>query len=115
MEQLEILLLLRSDAARWWRVEDVAEELTTRSASVARRLLDLRGHGLVTDATDEDGDPGRFRYRPATRDLEESVTTLATVYATRRSSVIGLIFADPDRSLRTFADAFRLREERDDG
>lgn len=93
----------------------MAGELATRPASATRRLLDLRGHGLLADEGSADSGRSRFRYQPATPEQEDAVATLARVYAARRSSVISLIFADPDRRIRTFADAFRLREEPDDG
>ncbi len=118
VEQLEVLLLLRCDADRWWPPEEVAGELSTPPDSVAHRLRDLRGHGLVAEERSGRDGTSRFRYQPATPELEGAVSTLAQVYARRRSSVISVIFADPDRSIRTFADAFRLsrpREEPEDG
>jgi len=120
VEQLEALLLLRSEPDRWWDPEEVAEQLATQPASVTRRLRDLVGHGLVAERPGDRDGVRRFGYSPAASELDDGVTALAHAYATRRSSVIATIFADPEpnRIIRSFADAFRLgrpKGERNDG
>lgn len=105
VEQLEILLLLRRNAEKDWSPEEVARELATSSDSAVVRLSDLREAGLVAAV-------GRqFRYEPSSNDLRQAVDDLADSYGRRRVTVIGLIFAKPPDAIRSFAEAFRLKEE----
>jgi hypothetical protein len=53
-----------------------------------------------------------YRYAASGR-LHDMVESLASEYAVRRFSVIELVFSRPDAA-RTFADAFRLREEEEE-
>lgn len=112
LEQLEVLLLLARDPARCWDAPGVAAEMRTSLPSVEGRLRDLERRGLLAPV---DG-TARFRYAPATPDLESAVTKLAEAYVNHRYSIIELIFSKPMDHIRVFADAFRIRKEpRGDG
>lgn len=105
VEQLEVLLLLRREADREWSPGDVASELVTTLDSVAARLEDLAERGFAVKVAD---DPPRYRWSgDGARD--GLVDELASLYARRRVSVISEIFSRPSETIRTFADAFRLR------
>jgi hypothetical protein len=107
VEQLEVLLLLARDASRSWTADEVAAELVSTPYSVAIRLDDLEKQGLLV------GDDDTYRYEPRTDELRAGVAELGEVYPKRRVSVINLIFAPPEDSLRSFSDAFRLRRDKD--
>ncbi len=118
VEQLEVLLLLRTDPVRAWTPGDVARELRTNESSVEARLGDLHATHLVTrtePATPTDRP--RFTYAPATPELTSAVDALASAYGEMRYRVIEQILSKPTDKVRLFADAFRLRrkEEDDDG
>lgn len=107
VEQLEVLLLLRSQPEREWTAAEVSQELSSHPHSVETRMLDLRARGFV--ASREGEQEFVFRYAPVSG-LDHVVEGLARAYAIRRTSVINLIFSKPIDSVRTLADAFRLRK-----
>lgn len=106
MWAVEVLLLLRRDAARSWRAEDLTRELRSSLLIVADALMSFKKLGLV----DEDADR-LYRYRPATPELDGLVDELARAYAEAPVAVTEAIFSAPDRKLRLLADAFRLKKE----
>jgi hypothetical protein len=107
VEQLETLLMLRAEPTRAWTPEEVSAELRTQPHSVALRLDDLVRSRLV-----EEAEPGRFRYAPPKPEVARDVDGLADAYAKRRVSVISAIFSKPSEAVRSFSDAFRLRDDR---
>jgi hypothetical protein len=111
VEQVEILLLLRQKTGRTWTAESMARELRIAAGSAGTRLSDLKRLGFVVAV---DGAPGEYRYAPRTPELDEKVRGLAEAYSERRVTVINLIFSKPIDTIRTFADAFRLRRDEDD-
>jgi hypothetical protein len=109
IEKLEVLLLLRQQPARAWTAAGVAQELRIMEASAQGRLEDLSGRGLLAyEGTD------RFRYEPHSSDAQ-AVNELAATYALRRVSVVSFIFAQPADRLKSFANAFRLKRDNNDG
>jgi hypothetical protein len=102
--QLEVLLLVRAAADKEWTASEVARALVTQPEAAAGWLEDLRGRGLATESE------GRYRYTPASAELDQIVDALAESYATYRVAVIGLIFARPSERITSFADAFRIRK-----
>jgi hypothetical protein len=110
VELVEVLLLLRRDAARAWTAEQVSEQLYTSPGSAANRLEALNRSGLAARAGE--GASATYLYAPADAERDRAATDLEQVYATRRTTVINMIFSKPSDKLRTFADAFRLREDK---
>jgi hypothetical protein len=110
--QLEVLLLLHRTAPQAWSGEAVARELRTSSASASAKLEDLKAAGLVGVA-----DPAlpTYRFHPRRADDARLVGDLARAYSTRSVTVVGLIFSRPSDSVRSFADAFKLRRKDEDG
>lgn len=104
VEQLETLLLLRSDPGRPWSSGEVGASLRTLPESIDLRFRDLREHGLV----EPDGEGWRIAAAVDGRLVDE----LADCWKVRRVAVIALIFAEPgDDPARSFADAFRIRRD----
>ncbi len=112
VEQLEILLLLYQHPERTWDAESVARELRVAAISAGERLEDMAHSGLLTR---KDGKPVEYRYAPANAALGDAVRGLSTAYSERRVTVINLIFSKPVDKIRTFADAFRIRRDDDNG
>jgi predicted ArsR family transcriptional regulator len=111
LEKLEVLLLLRARQERAWSAEAVSRELRITESSASKRLRDLDAGGLV--ASDAASPPG-YRYSPARPEDEQDVAQVAEAYAERRVSVISFIFSRPLENVRGFADAFRLKRDKDD-
>ncbi len=104
VEQIEVLLILRANPDRVWNVEEMSSILRSSAQSIRTRLDSLTARKLA-----EQVPPGGFRYAASGR-LNDMVEMLAAEYASRRFSVIELVFTRPDAA-RLFADAFRIKED----
>ena len=93
--QLEVLLLLRAAPNREWSVEEVARAQVATVHMAERHLEDLQRRRLVLAV----GHPPRYRYGPSAG-VTDVIDALADAYATRRVTVIGLIFSTPSPSHR---------------
>lgn len=101
---LEVLLLVRAAPDRDWSADDVGRALVTRPEHAGALLDQLVAEELLTRPSDG------YRYTPGA--LERDVDALAECYATRRPTVIGLVFAPRENDAQALADAFRLRRRR---
>lgn len=97
---LEVLLLLRAAPGKPWTAEEVGRALVTKPIAAEGFLRHLRDHGLASEHD------GAYRYAP-----HRTVDAVAECYASRRHTVIGLIFDRPDPAASALADAFRFRKE----
>lgn len=109
VEQLEVLLLLRSRPDETWTAERVSETVRTSPRSAEKRLSDLARRSLAEEAPD-----GGYRYAASGR-FARAVGALAEAYAERRYTVIELIFSKPIENLRVYSDAFLFRKDPSDG
>jgi hypothetical protein len=111
VDQIEILLLLKQDPSREWTAESVARKLFTQAEPTGQRLVELALQGLLSEKTISS--LRSYRYEPRTVELDRAVNQLAAEYPKYRVTVINLIFSKPIDKIRTFADAFRLRQDED--
>lgn len=109
---IRLLLLLQVDPVRDWSAHELAHELRAASEWAERELQLLAAQGLVAVS---DSDTSRFRYAPRTETLSDLVSKLAAIYPERQHSIIQILFSVPTDSIQSFADAFRLRKENQDG
>jgi hypothetical protein len=112
LEQLEILLLLHSRWEKEWTAQQVSDELRLSQASVATRLADLQKQGLLI--VREASDP-LYQYAPSKPEFAPIVDSLVKLYPDYRFTVINLIFSKPLDKIKTFADAFKLKKDKDNG
>jgi hypothetical protein len=105
LEQLEILLLLRSNSAREFSADQVTAELRLGPATAPARLADQAGRGFLGAR----GEPPRYRYAPSSSEIGRQIDALAHCYSERRVAVITRIFSPRTDPIRSFADAFKLR------
>jgi hypothetical protein len=99
MAQLESILLVRGSPDRWWTLDDVASALVTRPGPAGLHL----DHLVALELAERDG-RGRVRWC-AHASLASVVAELARCYATRRASLVGLIYAvDPERDVNVEED-----------
>jgi hypothetical protein len=108
VEQIEVLLILHASPERIWSVDEISAIMRSSPNSIRSRLESLVSRRLCSEVASGEG----YRYAASGR-LHAMVETLAHEYAQRRFSVIELVFSRPDAA-RTFADAFRLRDEEDE-
>jgi hypothetical protein len=115
-EHLEVLLLMSRDGHRTWTPAEVAAVLNLPVPIVSATLDHLRAHHVletVAEAADT------FRYRPESPDAAECVAALHRAYESDRLSIVKVMSANAlerlrTSTIRTFADAFRLRRRKDD-
>lgn len=111
IEKLEVLLLLRTRADRDWSARDVSQELRITEFSAVARLDDLTARRLLVKAAGSTS----YRYHPASTEDQLDVGELQATYSSHRVSVISFIFSKPLDKVRGFADAFRLKRDKDEG
>ncbi|MCI0534640.1 MAG: hypothetical protein L0Z50_05375 [Verrucomicrobiales bacterium] len=112
LEQLEILLLLFESPDRSWTIEAVYDIIKSNPASISRRLETLTQQGLVV------ADPetkGGYRFQVSNPELTQTIQELSNAYTERRLRVIETVFSKPSSSIKSFADAFRIRKDQKDG
>lgn len=108
--EIELLLLLRKERARSWATAELVRHLRASSLVVSDALVALQRIDLV--ARDPEN---RFTYRPATDELTAIADELAATYACAPASIMSVIWSTPTTNIQTFADAFRLRKDKNDG
>jgi hypothetical protein len=106
IEQIEIVLLLRSQMSRSWGAVEVAQELKMPPESAAMRLFLLASSGLIV--FEPSGVP-KYRYEVADAGTEILLAELARLYSDDRRA-IGEVIGVPADPLRSFADAFKLKK-----
>ena len=85
---LELLLLLKRDAGRGWGAESLIRELRSSPIAIDDALDRLRTSGLVM----QDG-AGKYRYQPASPQLDGMASELEEIYAAKPMAVIKAIVA----------------------
>jgi predicted ArsR family transcriptional regulator len=106
IEQVELLLLMRS-SERIRTARDAATELNVPVGVARTHLETLAARGLLDVRV---GEETAYRYRPKSDDLARYCDLLAQHYITSRQAVLGFVAAASRRSLKHFADAFKLRD-----
>ena len=102
---LELLLFLKKDARQARTPSELIRDLRSSQTVVDDVLVALRERGLVKES-----EPGRWRYQPATPQLDAIVAGLEDLYAVKPAAVIKAIVTAPDRKLRLLSDAFKIKE-----
>jgi hypothetical protein len=109
IEAAEVLLLLAGERGAALDLERIVEGLkpTAVDALQVRRYLAIfQERGLIANTAE-----GAYRYEPASEALEAVVRRLAKAYNERPVTLVRLIYALRDESIRSFSDAFRLKKE----
>ena len=110
LEELQLLMTCIQAGDRWWDATSVARELGF-SPAVARRTLDHLASRNLFDIRIT-GDV-RYQFRPGTPALQDAAQATAEAYRTNPVAVIRLVSDTTRRSIRDFADAFRIRKDDD--
>jgi hypothetical protein len=103
---LELLLFLARDRGKGWHASELVREMRSSSVAVTEALRNLQGAGLA--APDPDN---RYRFSPASAELDSLARGVEQAYATRPTAVVKAIVTAPDDKLRIFADAFKLKDK----
>jgi hypothetical protein len=98
--------VLRREAERFWRVDEMASEVRVTPAKAAAALAILNSNNLAAVSSEE---PRSYRYFPATATLRAAVDNLEIAYNTRPVTLVRALY-DRTAPIQSFADAFRLRK-----
>ena len=108
IEDLQVLIICMDDADRWWSPENIARHLGLTPGQ-ARRVLDRLVRSNLCDIR-VSGEV-KYRFSPGTPQLEADASVWLAEYRRNPLSVVTLLTGR--RSLRDFADAFRIRRHED--
>lgn len=105
---LEAVLLLRAQPQQPWDGAQLARRLYVPERTAAELLQQLRDNGVAVEAEPGDG----MRYGPPP-DLAQRLDELARCYSADLVTVTDLIHSRIDRRAQQFADAFRIRKDKE--
>jgi hypothetical protein len=109
LQDLHLLVGMACAPDRWWDEDTAVRELGLDRRVARAGLEHLAAHNLleirVTDNV-------RYQFRPGTTDLEQAVAASVEAYRTNPVALWRLAPATREqRSIRDFADAFRVRRD----
>jgi hypothetical protein len=117
-EQLELLLLMRAGKGTSWTEETLSARLNMVSSLVGAALDGLKSAGFVEARVH--GSEKHYAYLGQSDNVEATIDRLAAAYREYPIPIIKLMSANAierlrTSALRTFADAFILRKDKDRG
>lgn len=110
LEGLLVFVTCLDNRERWWDAATMAREVGITEAAAHKtlerlargNLLDIRVTGAV-----------RYQFKPGTPDLESQAGMFAAAYRKNPVHIVRLVVPSLPRSLRDFADAFRMKRNDD--
>lgn len=109
MDHVEVLMRLYEAGGEPLTSQELERGARLGPETVARAVADLVSARLVS----HDPAAGSYRYAPPTVD-RATVDELSALYHQRPVTLVKLVYAQPPNPVKSFADAFRLRDEDDD-
>lgn len=105
--RLDVLLLLRSEPARWWNVETVTATLRI-SAPSAEQALEGLGRGNLLDV--RVGEALAYRFAPVDSKVSDTISEIAALHYVSRDALLAELpgVARTATAARRIAEAFRL-------
>ena len=110
VEGLLVFVTCLDNRERWWDSATMAREVGVTEAAAHKtlerlargNLLDIRVTGAV-----------RYQFKPGTPDLELQADMFAAAYRKNPVHIMRLVVPSLPRSLRDFAEAFRIKRDDD--
>ena len=106
--QLETLLMMSQAQDRSWLVAEVAARNYITEQRAEEVLHSLQRRGLVS----ADEASLRFRFNPASPEIQAIVRDVALYYQANLSRITTLIHSKPSASIKEFARAFDFKKDR---
>ena len=110
LEHLEVLALLIRAGDQWWDAGAVGQELGITPDASRRILEHLGSRNLLAIRVTTDV---RYQFQPGEAGVREAAAAFADAYARHRLAVSRLVIRQSSRSIRAFADAFRIQRDDD--
>jgi hypothetical protein len=108
LERLELLLLLMQSRDRWWDASTVSRQLGCDTEAARRALDHFAAHNLLAIRVTADV---RYQYQPGEPRLADAAAMFADAFRINPVAVLQLVTPRGGRSIRDFADAFRIRHD----
>ena len=106
---LEALILLWNSRPVWWTTEELTSRLYVAPDNVQRLLRDLVRLELVAQSGTA---VPKYSYLPKSREQDELLSSLDHAYRKDLVRISTMIHSRTSSSVREFARAFRLRQEK---
>ena len=108
MDHVEVLVRLSEKEGAGVTEQELQTATRLDAKGLARSLEDLVQGRLVRF----DPPAGTWHYDPRSAEDRAAVQSLTTLYHQRPVTLVKLIYSMPSRAINSFADAFRLREDK---
>lgn len=108
-DHLEILMRMFDAGEKAFSVDELRRVTHIAERSVVRCLDELSEAGIVRQVS-----PTAWQYGPRTVQEREALDKLAQMYHQRPVTLVRLVYERPSAPLKSFSDAFRLRDTKDD-
>lgn len=111
VDGLHVLMTLIETEDRWWDAQSLGRELLITPGAARRALEWLTQHNLLDVRVTDDI---RYQFAPGTEQLRTAALASAEAYRVNPVAVVQHVTNSSRRSVRDFADAFRIRRDDDD-
>ena len=108
LEELQLLMAMVQSGDRWLDAGDAAREYGMAVSEAREALERLAARNLLDIRI---GEELHYRFHPGTAELGDAARAAAEEYRRRPLDVARLVQPPGRRSLRDFADAFRIRHD----
>lgn len=106
VSHLEVLLMLFNNKDREYTAAEVAKLMRSNDHSAHNQLNQLASKGLLAEVQEH-----KFKYWPATPDLDDKVKKISDLYTHMPVAVVTCIYEKPKDILKGFADAFKFKKD----
>ena len=110
VEELHLLIALFHSGDRWFDAASAARELNLTVSQAGAALDHLAKHNLLDIRITGDV---RYQFRPGNPALGEAVAACIDAYRRHPLALLQVVTGTARRSIRDFADAFRIRSHDD--
>ena len=108
--QFQVLMLVAETEDRWWDASGAARELGVTPAAARSALDHLAKHNLLDIRITDDV---KYQLRPGTAALLTAVMACVEEFRRAPLQMVGVVTGQGPKSIRDFADAFRIRRDDD--
>lgn len=111
MDHIEVLMRLKDADPEVQTPVQLERSTRLGPQTVSRALADLVHAGLA----EQEPASNTYRYAPRAARDRAAVDEVAVLYHQRPVTLVKLVYEQPPTAVKSFADAFRLRDDREDG
>jgi hypothetical protein len=108
--QFQLLMLVAQAENRWWDANAAGRELGVTPGAARAALDHLAKHNLLDIRITGDV---RYQFRPGAEALRTAVAACAEEFRRAPLQVLAVVSGQGPKSIRDFADAFRIRRDDD--